>query len=301
MESIRIFVAATPAEWLPQKVLEFSIREKTQCKVELFPLYKFERDYALPKEPRNRPRTPFSFQRFLIPEICGYAGRAIYMDADMQVFKNIEDLWSIPFNGKAIQTVRPASDGRKGQFSVMLMDCAALNWRIDDIVCQLDKGDLTYEQLMYEMRVAPSIGKDISSEWNTLERYENRTSLLHYTDMNIQPWISIKNPLGALWVKCLRRAIAENFITINELQREIDMRHVRPSLITQIESGQDDPGLLGRAQVACDHQFSPPYLKLNSFNARPWSSPWGFLKVAAHKSIGKAKWVADSLFRLRKS
>jgi hypothetical protein len=288
---VRVFVAATPAEWLPQRVLEFSIKEMTLCKVDLRALYTFEREYLLPKDIKNRPRTPFSFQRFLIPEICDYSGLAIYMDADMQVFKDIESLWSIPLNGNSIQTVRPSLNGRKGQFSVMLMDCSALNWNVDEIVHQLDLGAISYEQLMYEMDLARSIGRDISSDWNMLEVFDDTTSLLHYTDMDMQPWVSITNPLGGLWMKCLRRAIEAGFISLTELRREVASGHVRPSLLFQMEHGIDDVRELPRSAKALDTSFVAPYKKIKSAQARPWASPVAMVNVRFRTVLKKIKWV----------
>lgn len=282
-ETVRIFVAATPAEWLPMRVLEFSIKENTHSDVDIRALYTYNRQYGVPKDRRNRPRTPFSFQRLLIPELCGFAGRAIYMDVDMQVFKDIQGLWSVPLEGNSIQTVRPADDGRKGQFSVMLLDCAVLDWNIDEIVTGLDRGDLTYEQLMYDMRVAPSIGRSISSNWNCLERFDQSTCLLHYTDMDTQPWVSLKNPLGALWIQALERAVAIGFITLEEVQREIAAGHVRPSLLSQLELGLTDAQQLPKSVKALDVGFVPPYKSLNAANARPWTSLLGFVSAIVRK------------------
>ena len=69
----------------------------------------------------------------------------------MQVFHDIVDLWSYPMNGCDLQTIAEVKTGRRAQFSVMLLDCAELNWDVDAIVESLDKGVLNYEQLMYEM------------------------------------------------------------------------------------------------------------------------------------------------------
>lgn len=290
-EAVRIFVAATPAEWLPMRVLEFSIKETTKSAVEVRALYTFERTHRMPKDVRNRPRTPFSFQRFLIPELCNFKGRAIYVDADMQVFKDIQGLWSVPLDGSSIQTVRPVGDGRKGQFSVMLLDCSALDWNVDEFVQRLDDGVLTYEQLMYEMRVAPSIGKAISGDWNCLERFDTSTSLLHYTDMDTQPWVSLANPLGGLWMNCLRRALKAGFISIAEVQREVAAGHVRPSLLSQLELGLDDARQLTKEVRALDQGFIAPFKKLYAASARPWTSPLGLAKAMLRSALSKIRWL----------
>jgi hypothetical protein len=107
--------------------------------VEVKPIYQTGIEIPLPKDPENLPRTPFSFQRFLIPEVVGYKGRAIYLDADMQVFKDIRSLWMRPFNGAEILAVEePVETGRRPQFSVMVLDCDSLNWKVREIVCAAD-------------------------------------------------------------------------------------------------------------------------------------------------------------------
>jgi len=273
VEPIRVFVASTPTEWLPTKVLEFSMRETTALPLELKVIHTFNRPIPTPVAVDNRPRTPFSFQRFLIPELCGFSGKAIYLDSDMQVFRDVCELWRHDFNGCDLQTVREAGKGRRGQFSVMLLDCGALGWNIDQIVADLDSGRLDYSALMYEMRVAQKVGRDISPDWNSLERYdEGRTALLHYTDMSTQPWTSTANALGHLWVACLRRSLQCGFISRKELEREIGSGHVRPSLLAQIDANVDDSTSLPKSVRKLDQGFVAPYRSLRTGKSHPWTS-----------------------------
>jgi len=236
-------------------------------------MHTVERTIAMPQAANNRPRTPFSFQRFLIPELCVYQGRAIYLDADMQVFADISALWNWPLDGCDLQTVAEARDGRRSQFSVMLLDCERLAWNIDEIVGALDAGELDYPGLMYKMRVANKIGRAISPTWNSLERFQSgKTCLLHYTDMNTQPWISVSNPLGHLWVKCLRQAVADDFISRAELEAEVIAGHVRPSLMAQLDSEIDSGFKLPKTIRRLDRDFVAPYRALSGGAARPWTS-----------------------------
>ena len=269
----RVFVACTPTEWLPMRVLEFSIKETTSISVEVSALYTFDRKIPMPQAIENRPRTPFSFQRFLIPELCDFSGKAIYLDADMQVFRDIGGIWNMDFADWDVQAVQEAQKGRRGQFSVMLLDCKALGWNIDHIVADMDAGKLDYAALMYDMQVARKIGRDIPPEWNSLERYETgKTCLLHYTDMDTQPWISTVNPLGNLWIACLRRALQVGFISNEELEREVISGHVRPSLLAQINANLDDSIALPTSICNLDRNFIPPYRSLQCGKSRPWTS-----------------------------
>lgn len=279
-EAVRIFVAASADEWLPAKVLEFSIRERASREVQFASIASFGRSIPQPLHRRNQPRTPFSFQRFLIPELCAYRGRAIYLDADMQAFADIADVWGLPMNDNDLLTVAGSGAARAEQNSVMLLDCERLAWRIEDIVEALNDGRYSYEHLLHGMCVAEHIARTIPSGWNSLERYDAAdTRLLHYTDMNTQPWVITTHPLGHLWVACLRRALDSGFITRDDVQREVAAGRVRPSLLKQIDLPIDDSQALPKSLRQLDQAFVAPYRRLIRHRWRPWSS----LMALAHR------------------
>jgi Glycosyl transferase family 8 len=263
---IRVYVGSQEAQMVPVKVLEHSIRKHTVTPVEVYPLHHAQIEFPLPRDVRNRPRTPFSFQRFYIPQLAGYRGRAIYLDSDMQVFRDIRELWSLPFDGADLLAAwEVAGSGRRPQFSVMLLNCDALRWDLHEIVRALDLGELTYETLMYEMKVARSIRMAIAPSWNSLERYEEgQTSLLHYTDMTRQPWISRENPLGHLWVRGLIEAVEEGFIARDLVEEHVREGHLRPSLLLQLDQRVADSAKLSSAAAAMDARFVPPYKRMEA-------------------------------------
>ncbi len=258
---VRVYVGSQEAQMLPVKVLEFSIRAHTDLPVELFPLHHAHVEFPMPRDPRNRPRTPFSFQRFYIPELAGNRGRAIYLDSDMQVFKDIRELWGMPFDGADLLSAsEPGETGRRPQFSVMLLNCDTLRWDLPEIVRALDAGELTYETLMYEMRVARSVRASIDPVWNSLEHYEaEKTGLLHYTDMTRQPWVSRENPLGHLWVRDLLRALEQGFIGRELVERHVREGYLRPSLLYQVDHRIEESRALPAEALRLDARFVPPY------------------------------------------
>jgi lipopolysaccharide biosynthesis glycosyltransferase len=257
---------------LPVKVLEFSIRKRASMSVEVFPLHRSKIPVPLPKDPKNQPRTPFSFQRFLIPALTGYHGRAIYLDSDMQVFKDIRALWTMPFDGADLLTVHaPQASRRRPQFSVMVLNCKTLAWDIKAIVRSLDEGRISYEQLVYQMSVAKNVRADIDPEWNALEHFSARdTAILHFTSMSTQPWVSRENPLGYLWVGDLMEAINAGTIAMEFLKQEIAKGHVRPSLLYQVENRVQDSLLLRGKARQMDTKFVPPYQSLPNYQSSFW-------------------------------
>lgn len=285
---IRIYIASSPSEALPVKVLEYSIKQHASSTVSVTPLCDVGIPLVQPVASENRPRTPFSFQRFLIPQVCNYSGHAIYLDSDMLVFKDIMDLWCRPFGEANVLSAYSASDsGRKQQYSVMLMDCSRLLWNIQEIIDQLNTGVINYEQLMYEFSLAKTAAT-IEPYWNSLETYKaGQTALLHYTDMTKQPWVSCLNPLGYLWVRTLREAVRNGAISREFIVEEVNRGHVRPSLLYQLDNSIDDPILLPKKALIQDSFFIPPYCKIRTHQASPWSNHLLWLRAKLRSKYQK--------------
>ena len=287
---VRVYVGSTEAQMLAVKVLEYSIRKHASMSVEVFPLHRANvQPYPTPKDVANRPRTPFSFQRFYIPQLAGYRGRAIYVDSDMQVFQDIRKLWTVPFDGADLLAARErGDDGRRPQFAVMLLNCEALRWDLNDIVARLDSGELTYETLMYQMAVAKDVRAAIDATWNSLERYdEGETALLHYTDMTTQPWISRQNKLGYLWVRDLIEAVDKGFITMDYIREHVAQGWVRPSVVYQVEQRVEDPLLLPKAARALDDAFVAPYQTMGAHGGQR-SLPLRVVRAALRRAYERS-------------
>jgi hypothetical protein len=287
---IRVYVGSQEAQMLAVKVLEFSIRRHTTAEVVVFPLHEATIEFPTPRDVSNRPRTPFSFQRFYIPALQNHRGRAIYLDSDMQVFRNIQELWNLPFDGADLLAARERGEsGRRPQFSVMLLDCDELDWDLTKIVAALDRGELTYETLMYDMAVARNIRAAIDPSWNSLERYApGETGLLHYTDMPTQPWVSLENPNGALWVQDLLDAVAQGFIARSYIEDHVRRGFVRPSLLYQLEHGVTDSKLLPRDARGLDRDFVAPYKQAGS-GAEGGAGLLGHLRGLIHRARHAAR------------
>lgn len=251
MEPIKVFVGTDQSQKLAVKVLEWTIKKHTQAPVEVISM--LDLDIPIPKKLENRARTGFSFYRFCIPALCNYKGKAIYMDADMQVFKDIQDLWNIDM-GEAhvvLQEELPDSmaisnkigspgERRWKQCSVMLLNCNELKWDINKIIKDLDENKFTYDQLMKEMIILPEnkVSYSLPAVWNSLEHFDKDTCNIHYTDMNTQPWVSPFNRLGYIWFKDVKAMLDEGSLQTTEVLREIDEGYFRPSLIQDVLSPQ---------------------------------------------------------------
>jgi glycosyl transferase family 8 len=255
---MRIYVGATEAQMLSCKVLEHSIRKHASMTVEIIPLHLAQINIPQPSDEKNRPRTPFSFQRFLIPALNKYRGRAIYLDSDMLVFGDIRRLWNLPLDDvELLATSSP--DLHSAALSVLVLNCSALDWDIERIVERLNSGLLSYEQLMFE-QPARKMRASIGTEWNSLEHFKpGRTALLHYTNMDSQPWLSRSNSLNRLWMEELFEAMDDGEITIDEIEEDAALGHVRPSLVYQAKCRIPDSRKLNKKARQLDEAFGPPH------------------------------------------
>jgi hypothetical protein len=254
-ETMRVFVGVDESQLLAAEVLEHTIRQHASGPVEVTPMTHVRA--PMPKDKRNRPRTAFSFSRFAIPALCGYQGRALYVDADMQVFDDIAQLWQIPFDGaKVLCTNQPEPPEKwRGsghfhpgrQMSVMMLDCGRLDWDVAEMVRGLDEGRYTYEQLMFDMCLLPpeEVTDGLPPEWNHLEHFEpGGTKLLHYTVVPTQPWKNDENPLRGIWEEAFVRAWDEGAIEPELLGRQIRKGHAKKglrSLVTPLPEARPRP------------------------------------------------------------
>lgn len=248
-EPMRVFVGTDESQTVATRVLEHSIRRHASEPVTIHPMANL--NVPRPRKAANRPRTGFSFARFLIPQLCGYRGRALYVDADMQVFSDLAELWEIPFGDQTVLcTNQPdAPDawanhrsffepGR--QMSVMLLDCSRLDWRIEEIVGGLDEERYDYRDLMFNMCIvdAAAIEDRIPPEWNCLEWHEpGRSKLTHYTVVPTQPWKNDENPLRFVWERGYREAVEAGAVSAVDVVRGIRAGHLKEGLLESFPRG----------------------------------------------------------------
>lgn len=219
-----IVIGSSREQKLPSLVLEHTILKYTSLPVRI--VHTWDKTFPVPKNPKNRSRTGFSFARFAIPELVGYEGKAAYLECDQIVFRDVKALFGIPFNEAVI--LRPPN-----QPSVLLLDCDHLRWDVRQIIKGLDEGHYSYHALMECLCIEPAfkIAQTIPNEWNSLERYiSGETALLHYTNMATQPWRRWGHPLANLWLDALLDGVRSGRIRKEEVFEDVQLKHVIPQV-----------------------------------------------------------------------
>jgi hypothetical protein len=139
---------------------------------------------------------------------------------------------------------------------------------------------------MYDMAAGGRVARALPAKWNRLEHYvEGDTGLVHYTDMETQPWVFADHPFGYLWCRDLLEAVKTGFITIDFVRQHTQCGHVRPSLLYQVEHGIDDPVLLPTKALALDRHFRAPYTKLGTVTRNPAKKIKALLRHWYHGSL----------------
>ena len=99
---IRVFIGYDSQESVSYSVLAHSIMKHAKTPISITPL-------SIWKLPMTRARseyqsTEFSFSRFLVPYLCGYEGKAIFMDSDMLCKADLSELQTDDY--KAVSVVK---------------------------------------------------------------------------------------------------------------------------------------------------------------------------------------------------
>lgn len=245
-QKVRIFIGTEPKTEIARKVLECSIRRRTDSEVEIVPMLGKAWEYPTKDITVG---TGFSLRRFMIPAYCNWHGRAIYLDADQIVFSDVWDLWCQPdYNPSGASvwcTYQPDkyNPTPAPQTSVMVIDCAKAKaeggWHIDRVLALLAGATReAYARFMHCEGPASRPDKrqwwtaaapaPIPAEWNHLNVFrEGKTKLLHYTKEPEQPWYKPDHPYAAMWKQELSVALSVGYVTAEEIRQAVSMFGVK--------------------------------------------------------------------------
>ncbi len=134
---IKLFIGYDDAESVAYHTLVQSVIERTTVPVSITPVkMTMLPEYKRPRNPKQS--NEFSFTRFLVPYLSGYEGFAIFMDCDMMLTVDLDELWQLRDETKSVQVVKhdytPKNQTkylgaiqypypRKNWSSVMLFNC----------------------------------------------------------------------------------------------------------------------------------------------------------------------------------
>jgi hypothetical protein len=181
---LKVFIGYDPRQPLAYNVLQHSIVKNSSEPVSITPL-------ILGQLPiKRRGLTEFTYSRFLVPYLCDFKGRALFLDADMVVTGDIAEL----FANEDMSAVCVMKDQPQFEWaSAMLFNCGAcLRLTPQFIDDEANK--------LFDMAWAPYVGR-FPAEWNHCVGYQEakQAKLYHYT-MGLPCWDETAgNPEDAAW------------------------------------------------------------------------------------------------------
>lgn len=204
---LRIFIGWDSRFTEPAEVLRYSLLKHSSIPLDIQFLKLAELDFQRPHDPLQS--TEFTYTRFLVPHLCGFRGKAIFMDNDMLCLGDIAQLDQLDMLGLALRVVQhdyqptntvkmygcpQTTYPRKNWSSLMLMNCARLRIWTKQVVETQTGAYLHRFQDIPDAQIG-----ELPKTWNTLDWMDASTQLIHYT--NGGPWFDeYKNhPHADVW------------------------------------------------------------------------------------------------------
>lgn len=248
-ERVRVFIGSGEASLLERKTLIYSLRQHTKRELDIYVFNGTHNAIELNDgEPflapmslriKYRNATEFSLYRFLIPEICNYQGKAIYVDSDTVCLTDIGELFDTSTNGCHFLAKKSAYKAYRGKdfwgLSVMLIDCEKTRFDLETICTQIDQHLYSQTDLMAMSQAFlahhPYTIGELDPRWNMLDYWDKDTKLIHYTGLFTQPWKYPNHPYGELWFHYFRQAVACGDITEKEIDLSLHRAYARTDLL----------------------------------------------------------------------
>ncbi len=226
---IPVFIGYDPREAIAYHVCANSIIRHSSQPVSLTPLAL--NNLSGYQEQHTDGSNHFIYSRFLVPHLTNYRGWAIFMDGDMILRTDIDELWKMRDNDKAVMVVKHdyktrmpvkylgaknEDYPRKNWSSVILWNCGhEENRRVNPRFVQNSTG----AQLHRFTWLDDELVGELPKEWNWLpdEFGENENAkLLHYTLGTPSFHEFATTPMGSEWHReriyteyCLQRDLSK--------------------------------------------------------------------------------------------
>jgi lipopolysaccharide biosynthesis glycosyltransferase len=243
---VKVFIGSGEASLIERKVAIYSLRKHTKRDLDVYVCngthnaieLNDETPVLVPMSLRVKYRnvTEFSLYRYLIPQLCDYTGKAIYIDSDTICLTDIGQLFDTSLDGADFLAKPDAYEGEQlWGLSVMLIDCERARFDLEQVIDDIDAGHYTMSDFSL---MSPKflehhpykIGR-LDPHWNVFDQWDDQTKLIHYTNLETQPWKYPNHPYGELWFKYFAEAMAAGYVTNEDLELSVIRSYVRRDLL----------------------------------------------------------------------
>jgi|688.fasta_scaffold609603_2 hypothetical protein len=245
-QPVRVFIGSGEASLLERKTLIHSLRKRTSRPLDLYvfngthnAIERNEDEPVLANLPlwiKYRNFTEFSNYRWLIPEICGYEGRAIFLDSDMVCLADIGELFDADMAGCAMLAKAEAYKGGSAWgMSNVLFDCSQCRFPLEEIFREIDAGlysNTDFHQMTPTfLEHRPYRLGPLDPAWNSFDRFEQGTRLIHYTNLRTQPWKFPGHVHEEIWFRAFEEARTAGLISAQDVDKTLSRGYARQDIL----------------------------------------------------------------------
>jgi hypothetical protein len=215
---LRVFVGAGKDLAVPTAVLERQIHRQASGPVEIVTLQD-----ALAERfgPRARSLPPAA-AKLLVPALCDFEGRALYVEPSVLVFGDVFELNEHDMAGAA--ALAPLD----GPASVLLIDAERADWDPEKVLSAAATNPEALESLLMPS-VSRGIGK-LDEAWCRCDDPSLEASAVRITCAPWLPWLAAHHPAAWAWEAMLAAAIAERAVTPQDLDAAVAHGALRTEL-----------------------------------------------------------------------
>jgi lipopolysaccharide biosynthesis glycosyltransferase len=244
--TVRVFIGSGEASLLERKTLIHSLKKHSKRELEIYIFNGTHNSIESEGRPpvlanmslnvKYRNYTEFSNYRWLIPEICQYQGKAIFLDSDMVCLSDIGNFFDAPMNGCDMLAKPEAYKGNAAWgMSAVLFDCSKCRFDLESIFAEVDRGLFTntdFQQMSPKFLAAhPFKLGPIDPNWNSFDHFDADTKLIHYTNLRTQPWKFPGHAHESLWFKYFNEARATGVITQQDIDKTLSRAYARQDIL----------------------------------------------------------------------
>ena len=216
-----IFIGFDKSQEVAFHVLAHTLRKNSSIPISITSLDIRQLNFNRTWDPLQS--TEFTYTRFLVPHLCNFQGKALFMDSDMLCLGDVAELANLSMDGLALRVVKhnhvPTTTAkmvgqaqtvypRKNWSSLMLMNCSELKvWSKEAVENRPASWLHRFEPISDE-----KIG-ELPSGWNDLDVIYPNTKLVHYTEGG--PWLKnyTKHKYGEAWYQAREHFIFDSLKT----------------------------------------------------------------------------------------
>lgn len=253
---VRVFIGSGEASLLERKTLIHTLRVHTGRPLEIRVFNgthdaleeegRPPRRLDLPLSIKYRNFTEFSNYRWLIPELCGHQGRAIFLDSDMLCLADIGELFDADMAGHDMLAKAEAYAGAGAWgMSAVLFDCGRCRFPLEEIFRGVDAGLYDGGEFHrmaprflahHPFRLAP-----LDPAWNSFDVHDAHTRIIHYTNLRTQPWKFPGHAHESLWFHWFNEARRAGAISDEDIDKTLSRAYARQDILRPGRPRRDRP------------------------------------------------------------